>query len=590
MLLDEGGSGSPGRWRFVTSPNIASGIEAGVTASGNIAQNAWTHLVATWSLSGSTYTINLYVNGVFQGSNTWTGTPGAGGMGNFHFGNSGDYPDNYFKGRVDDVRVYNRMLPQAEVTALYNRSAGTRFNSSTGVLGNSSGLASGLAGWWSFDAPTIGTTVQDLSGQGNNGSVGGGVSTTSMKTAGKLGQALQFNGTGFVTVPYSASLAPTGAISFGGWFRTTDKTAVQHILSKTQSGGYSLTFNTDGITGYLLGYVRVGGAYLNPKYATTNLSNNTWYHAFVTYDGTTARLYVNGTLADSAVSSGAIQYGSTNNFCIGYEPGTTTCNAGEGFLGTLDDIRVYNRGLTSAEVAQLYQQGGVKVANAATLQSGTTLANGLTGYWSFNGADVTDKVYDRAGTNNGYFYNAATSSAKVQGKLGQGLRFNGSNAYVRVPDAAAIDNNAFTISAWVKYTSSQLGGIMSKASGGTEMLLLVGGGTCGSASASGKIRFDVSISSSISCADSAASYNDGKWHLVTATRDGSGTGNMVLYVDGVSVATATRAGDMTTSQPLAIGQHIPASTWYFNGSMDEVRMYNRALSAAEVSQLYNLGK
>ncbi|HVV14834.1 MAG TPA: LamG-like jellyroll fold domain-containing protein, partial [Candidatus Paceibacterota bacterium] len=262
----------------------------------------------------------------------------------------------------------------------------------------------------------------------------------------------------------------------------------------------------------------------------------------------------------------------------------------QALAGSLDDVRVYNRVLSATEVRQLYQLGGGKASSGAALQNGTTLASGLVGYWSFNGADVTDKVYDRAGTNNGYFYNAATSSAKVQGKLGQGLQFNGTSAYVRVPDAAAIDNNAFTVSAWIKYTGSQLGGIMSKASGGTEMLLLVGGGTCGNATASGKIRFDVSVSSSIACADSSASYNDGKWHLVTATRDGSGTGNMVLYVDGAQVATATKTGDMTTSQPLAIGQHIPASTWYFNGTMDEVRLYNRALSAAEVLQLYNLGK
>ncbi len=119
-LIDEGGAGSPGRWRGVFRPNNSGNAEAAITASATITQNTWNHLVLTWGLSGTTYTIKFYVNGSLQGTTTWVGTPGAGGRGVFHFGNAGDYPDNYFVGKVDDVRVYNRVLSQTEVTALAN--------------------------------------------------------------------------------------------------------------------------------------------------------------------------------------------------------------------------------------------------------------------------------------------------------------------------------------------------------------------------------------------------------------------------------------------------------------------------------------
>jgi len=120
VLFDEGGSGS--QWRAVFNPNITNGFgESSVVASGSVTMNQWNYLVMTWSLSGSTYTMKFYLNGVYQGTTTWTGTPGTDGLGGLNFGKSGDYPDNYFSGNIDDVRVYNRTLSQGEITAFANQ-------------------------------------------------------------------------------------------------------------------------------------------------------------------------------------------------------------------------------------------------------------------------------------------------------------------------------------------------------------------------------------------------------------------------------------------------------------------------------------
>jgi hypothetical protein len=97
--------------------------------------------------------------------------------------------------------------------------------------------------------------------------------------------------------------------------------------------------------------------------------------------------------------------------------------------GNLDDVRLYNRALSDAEIKQVYNLGqATQNTSSVNLQHGSSLASGLVGLWTFDGPDVTDKIYDRSGQgNNGYFIGGSTSSAKTIGKLGQALTFDGSN-------------------------------------------------------------------------------------------------------------------------------------------------------------------
>ncbi|HVV39015.1 MAG TPA: LamG domain-containing protein, partial [Candidatus Paceibacterota bacterium] len=356
ILLDEGGSGTPGKWRAVFRPKIGGGAasEIDVLALQNIAQNTWQHLVMTWSLSGTTYTVHLYVNGVDQGSLTWTGTPGSNGVGGFNFGKSGDYADNYFKGKVDDVRIYNRVLPLSEVKALYNRTAGTRYNASSATLGNGSTLQSGLVGWWTFDGSTIGATIGDSSGQGNNGYIGGGVATSSMKVTGKLGQALTFNGnTSYVNVSDASSLdGGTGTVSF--WYK---------IPTASGGNGYFLAGKADSsssLNGYtVFSYNGLVGVQIKNNSTTLGLSDATirvgglWHHVVLTYvSGGSSSLYVDGAVVES---------GTAPAFTMTNQPlrlGKSVDTYWQALAGSLDDVRVYNRVLSATEVRQLYQLGG----------------------------------------------------------------------------------------------------------------------------------------------------------------------------------------------------------------------------------------
>jgi hypothetical protein len=203
ILIDNGGAGTPGRWRAVFRPNVGGAAETAVVALQNDTLNAWQYLTMTWSLSGTTYTIHLYVNGVDQGSATWAGTPGASGVGNFRFGDAGDYVGNAFFGKIDDVRVYNRALSAGEAAAFYNRIAGTRYNSSAQSAANGSTLNQGLVAQWTMDGADVTDKVYDRVGS-NNGYFNGGATSTA-KTLGKLGQAMQFNGINTYTSVFNGS-------------------------------------------------------------------------------------------------------------------------------------------------------------------------------------------------------------------------------------------------------------------------------------------------------------------------------------------------------------------------------------------------
>jgi|GEM_PF-873192 len=92
----------------------------------------------------------------------------------------------------------------------------------------------------------------------------------------------------------------------------------------------------------------------------------------------------------------------------------------------------------------------------------------------------------------------------------------------------------------------------------------------------------------ITIKSTSATYNDGAWHFVTATRD-EAAGVITLYVDGAQVATTTGTATTARTAPTLIGmaRNVCASTGAYTGNLDDVIAYSRALSSTEVSNLYN---
>jgi concanavalin A-like lectin/glucanase superfamily protein/Big-like domain-containing protein len=198
----------------------------------------------------------------------------------------------------------------------------------------------GLVASYSFDEGT-GATLVDHSGQNNTGTISGATWTT----AGRFGSALAFDGVNdWVTVADSVSLDLTSGMTLEAWVYPTAFTAAQSVVLKETPGGlaYSLYSNDSGTPST---WVRLNGALSgNSSVGTSQLPLNTWTHLSATYDGSTMRLFVNGTQVGTRAVAGALTV-STGALHLG---GNAVW--GEFFTGAIDEVRVYNRALTAAEI------------------------------------------------------------------------------------------------------------------------------------------------------------------------------------------------------------------------------------------------
>ncbi len=275
---------------------------------------------------------------------------------------------DYFNGSVDDVRIYNRALSAGEIAKLY-QSGAVKFSGSSVALQNGSSLANGLVGLWTFDggdthwtSETTGTT-DDRSGAGNTGTLTNMNRRTSVD-GGKLGQALTFNGSSSY-VETSQSQAVTSSISMSAWIKADDLNRKQVIVNQNTDGAGLELVNDGGAIGEVNFYTGDGGGVnFNETGAYTGslptLSPGVWYHIVGVFDdaANTITLYLNGQVYDSDTANFAHNTAATT-FRIG-QAGTWIGEA-DYFSGSIDDVRIYNRALTAAEVKQLYLLGGVKV-------------------------------------------------------------------------------------------------------------------------------------------------------------------------------------------------------------------------------------
>ncbi len=165
---------------------------------------------------------------------------------------------------------------------------------------------------------------------------------------------------------------------------------------------------------------------------------------------------------------------------------------------------------------------------------------------------------------------------------GQAANFDGVNDYVRVPRSASLDiaSNRLTLAAWVRWSGDTDGAnyILDKHSNQYNLALNGGGST------SGKPRFIVGQSGIL---DSPVALTPMTWHFVAATYNGNVA---TIHIDGQEVASSNFQKTISPSGDLFIGCHQNCSDRYsFNGAIDEVRIYDRALSQSEIEELYDGG-
>ena len=196
----------------------------------------------------------------------------------------------------------------------------------------------GLVAAFGFDAGS-GTTVADQSGAGNNGTA----ANTTWAASGKYGKALQFNSTNsLVTVPDAASLHLTTGMTLEAWVNPSTVNANWRDVIYKGNDNYYLEATSSNASKPDAGLI-AGGTY-GDAYGSAALPANTWSFLAETYDGSTLRLYVNGTQVGSVAHTGSIAT-STNPLQIGGDS-----IYGQHFVGLIDEVRVYNTALTAAQI------------------------------------------------------------------------------------------------------------------------------------------------------------------------------------------------------------------------------------------------
>ena len=200
---------------------------------------------------------------------------------------------------------------------------------------------------------------------------------------------------------------------------------------------------------------------------------------------------------------------------------------------------------------------------------------GLIGYWNFDEASGTI-AHDTSGSGcNG----TITAPTWTTGKINGALSFNGGSSYVVTPAVSL--GITFSISAWVNPAASAETGYarivetqyttglyLGTNASGTKYKFIVNSGR-GSAGGCGGAAYGCAEGGSVT----------GGWHLLTATYNGA---SAILYVDGVEVATDTFTATASTNLPLYVGRYFQGG-YGWNGAADDLRLYNRALTAAEVT-------
>ncbi|MCB9816610.1 LamG domain-containing protein [Candidatus Nomurabacteria bacterium] len=612
LLVDDGSTYDKGELYF---SYYAASNWRHIRSNYLIPDTEWHNLTAVFDYANSE--VVFYDNGVEVASPSITQNIVDYSGTDVHIGTDSSKTD-FLAGDLDDVRIYNRTLTADEVKRLYKMGEGVK----VATTPSEGTLTTGLVGHWTFDGNDIdwgdtSTEIKDSSGNGNDGNAQGSVGVDS-PVIGPVGQALNMDklASDYIDlVDNPLDFDDSDDLTISAWVRSTNVTSDQNIISDLisfagSSPGYDMYFERSGSTyrprcAYQDGTAGGSDEYVvNGTYTT---AVDTWRHIVCVWDQDDADntlLYINGEV-DVASRSGTITaVGSLSNSYatrIGSRSGPTP---GVYLDGDIDDVRIYNRALTADEVQQLYSMGeGTKISTTVK-SANSPLETGLVGHWTFDGPDVrwqdtSSEIKDAtANANDG---NATTTmspgASPVRGLFGQALTFDGAYDYIEFADDdifsftdGAGTDKPFSISAWIKPDGGANQSIITKFSPSSEWAFAISSS-----------RLSMFLCHAPSCLTrigrqdfSGMSPYTGEWTHVMATYSGSETSAGVkLYINGQRVddtdlTSGSYTGMSNTASVVTLAG--PPSAGLFSGEIDDVRVYDRELSATEVGMLYQVAQ
>lgn len=567
----------------------------------------WYHVAVVYDDSASTAS-KIYINGIDDSAtNTATGTfASIGDLSNavdFRVASESDGGEP-FDGQIDDVRVYNYVRSAKQVVQ--------DMNAGHPSVGTPVGSA---AGYWRFD-DADGTNANDATENNNDLTL----SAESWVNTGKFGTA--FNGTNATWASKADDpdfdFAAADSMTVSAWVRsdaTGNPGAREYLVSKGAPGaaGYALYFEASN--GYPVYAIDDDTSWTTPDFTatySTDVYDNTWHHIVGVKDGTNnIKIYVDGALRATSASIAA--EGTLANAGSLVFADSDAVNNGDEFTGDIDEAKIYRFALTAEEIKLEYNRGKAIVLGSQNTTSGSstpdnsldrqycvpgdsTSCSGPVGEWKFDegsGSSNNDSSGNgNTGTPNG-------DATWVPGKQGSAMTFDGTGDFVGIGDPSVLDferTNAFTLEAWVKTTQTNGSSIIGKQDTSTAYK----GYRLFWIDTSGQPRLWLSNNAAAGAnllgVYGSVQINDGAWHHVVASYDGSSTpGGIKFYVDGMINSNTTEYNTLSATILNNInleigrggsgGQQNP-----YTGQIDSVRIYDYVRTPAQVAWDYNRGK
>jgi hypothetical protein len=530
--------------------------------SSAISFDAWHHVMAT--REGTS--IKLYIDGVLVDSGTTsqvmdTSSSFAGhilSMGGTSNGSAGFYGYN---GYIDDGRMWKRALSGAEALSVFNTGA------ETPVLE----LTDGLVAQYALDADA----TDSING------IDGTSSGTSFNTASGRSFA-SFDGDDYITVPHNAATQNfNGDFTFSMWFKSNGSgggnntmfSKMYHSATGGHQVGTSVYINENNV-GFFLRTKSADYFAFHPAVVT----DNQWHLLTVVRDGSEMTTFVDG-VADTTITGITGTSDSAQEMQIARWKNSTG-NVDQYYTGEIDEIRIYNRTLSSTEVGELYTAGAATPPLADSLVAKYPLdSDGVpsVGDVTFTASNVTygagESFSTFASQNSGYYVNSPYLDLADEYTL--------SFWFMNLKSRAAAPYGFLMAAAYNKETGGVGGYENWDVETNYDIVIYTNDmlGAYGHANASA----GASTLNSTGYQMTQALYNGTGWHHMACAFSG---GQMTYYINGVQVGVPVSTTGMDKLQ--TIGSYTDMNYAAFE-YMDDFRVYNKAISAAEAVVLHTEG-
>jgi len=484
----------------------------------------------------------------------------------------------------------------------------------------------GLVGWWGFNG-----NAQDGSGNGNHGTVNGATLTTDR--FGNQNSSYFYNGiNNYIQLPFSLN---TNTYSISCFFNAQTLSWMNAIIGNDdeQCGGRLLAIRNNNPQIHNC----VPSVCCNDISASSTINSGNWYHLAISVNNGLVTFFINGTA--NGPYNGVSFYG--NNWRVGVK-GTNITQIP--FHGKIDDIGFWNRALTQQEITNLYNAqnpqpcttsitNNINISGCgfAVLSSGDTVnqsgtyidtllnslgcdsilnqlvtiqnpstcnpvpsyvpTNGLVGWWGFNGNSL-----DGSGNGNHGTVNGATLTTDRFGNQDRAYRFSLAGNRITTQSLGISGNNQRSVSVWVSQELSNTGN-------NQWVFFSYGGGGSGNGFGINIFPSNIPNQANRIGVDIQGSYvvynpmiSQNIWHHVVCTYSpvwGNYVTNCKIYLDGNLLTSVAGIYFPNTflntliSSPVLFGNPNSNLEEQFRGKLDDIGIWNRALTQQEITNLYN---